>query len=72
MFSSVMVPWPRRFLKARCSLSDRFFKHGIVHISNNRLVFPGQIFIEQGDQFFAGDAGYRPEVAAGTKDLTWI
>ncbi len=30
---------------------------GIVHISNNGLVFPGQIFIEQGDQFFAGDFG---------------
>jgi hypothetical protein len=28
MFSSVTVPWPRRFLKARCSFSERFSNIG--------------------------------------------
>ena len=31
---------------------------GIIHIRDDRLVFPGQIFIEQGDELFTGDGGF--------------
>src|ERR1700727_3391360 len=55
MFSSVMEPWPRRFLKDRWSLSLRFSNMLVQVYRERRHVAEGSVDLNKGTAFGKGD-----------------